>query len=234
MPSNIISKVLSPAVKLWLRSQVETVDRLRIEINGSDRQIIGGYIPNIFLASSSANYQGIHFSEVELVGNNIRINIGQIIKGKPLRLIEPISVIAKVMLQETDLNRSLSSPLLSAGLTDFFFDLLATRSLLNLIELKQDFQIQWLQLAIEGNKLIIEGNLINSAREDIPLTIISGLTLANPQTLLLHSLKIETIPGLINMNLNEFQLDLGSVVAIEELSLLSDRLNCYGRLTVLP
>ena len=213
---------------------METVERLEVDINGGDRQIISGYIPNIFLASSRAIYRGIYLTEVELIGNNIRINIGQVIKGKPLRLIEPISLSAKVILAETDLDRSLTSPLLSAGLTDFFFNLLASQSFPNLVKFKKHFQIHWLQLAIDSNQLILNGNLINPERENIPLTIRSGLSLVNPQTLLLYSLKIATIPGLININLNEFQLDLGAVVALEELSLLSGRLNCYGRLTVLP
>ncbi len=234
MPSKIISKVLSPAIKLWLRSQVENFERLDLQINGGDRQIISGYIPNVFLASSSTIYQGIHLSEVELIGNNIRVNMGQFIKGKPLRLMEPISLTAKVILEENDLDRSVSSPLLSVGLTDFFLNILASQSLPNLVKFKQHFQIQWLQFAIDRNKLILKGHLINPEGETIPLTISSGLTLANHHTLLLYGLKIATIPGLININLNEFQLDLGSVVAIEELSLLSGRLNCYGRLTVLP
>lgn len=217
-----------------MRSQVENVERLEININGGDRQIISGYIPNVFLASSRAIYQGIHLREVELIANNIRVNIPQAIAGKPFRLVEPISVTVRVILEQSDLERSLASPLLSAGLTDFFFNLLATQSLPNLVKFKEHFQIQWLQITIDRNKLILHGNLINSTRANIPLTITTGLALANPQTLLLDSLKIATIPGLINLNLNEFQLNLGSVVAIEELNLLSNRLNCYGRLKVLP
>jgi len=234
MPSKIISTVLTPAIKLWLRSQVENAERLEININGGDRQIISGYIPNVFLTSTSVIYQGIHLSEFESIADNIRVNIGQVIKGKPLRLLEPISIAAKVILEQSDLDRSLASPLLSAGLNDFFFNLLATRSLPNLVKFKQHFQIQWLQIAIDRNKLILHGNLINSTRAKIPLTISSTLGLANPQTLSFDSLKITTTPRLINMNLNEFKLDLGPAVAIEELNLLPNRLHCCGRLTVLP
>ena len=48
--SRIASAVLSPAVQLWLRSQVEQVDELKVKIEGSDRQILSGTIPKVTAA----------------------------------------------------------------------------------------------------------------------------------------------------------------------------------------
>ena len=106
--TDLISKVLSPALRLWLRSQVESVAELNFSIQGKDRQILTGYIPSISLNSSRAVYQGLHLGEVELLGENIRINIGQVLKGKPLQLLEPIQVTGQVRLDQADLEASLS------------------------------------------------------------------------------------------------------------------------------
>ena len=107
--TDLISKVLSPAVKLWLRSQVEQVEHLNFKINGQDRQILRGYIPVVSLDSSKAVYQGLHLGDIQLQGTNIRINIGQVLRGKPLRLLEPIWLKGEVYLTTDDLQASLSS-----------------------------------------------------------------------------------------------------------------------------
>ncbi len=232
--SKIISKILSPALQLWLRSQVEQIEQLQVKINGGDRQILGGYIPGVFLASSRAVYQGLHLGQVQLQGENIRINLTQVIRGKPFRLLEPISVTAKVLLEEADLTKSLASPLLSNALTDFLFNLLATKSVNNLSKILENYQVSWQAIAINLDKLILKGTLTDEQRNALPVIIRSRLALGNPQTLCLHSLQIQILPDLLNVNFNEFQLDLGSQVELDCLKLELSQLSCCGRLTVLP
>ncbi|MGK7916093.1 MAG: DUF2993 domain-containing protein [Prochloraceae cyanobacterium] len=232
--SKIISKILSPALQLWLRSQVEQIEQLQVKINGGDRQILGGYIPGVFLASSRAVYQGLHLGQVQLQGENIRINLTQVIRGKPFRLLEPISVTAKVLLEEADLTKSLASPLLSNALTDFLFNLLATKGVKNLNKILDNYQVSWQAIAINLDKLILKGTLTDEQRNALPVIIRSRLALGNPQTLCLHSLQIQILPDLLNVNFNEFQLDLGSQVELDCLKLELSQLSCCGRLTVLP
>ncbi|PSB25836.1 DUF2993 domain-containing protein, partial [filamentous cyanobacterium Phorm 46] len=55
--SRIASAVLSPAVQLWLRSQVQQVDELKVKIEGSDRQILSGTIPKVTAAARGAVYK---------------------------------------------------------------------------------------------------------------------------------------------------------------------------------
>ena len=114
----IISKILSPAVWLWLRSQVEQVSNLEVKISGSDRQILTGYIPRVFMCARHVVYQGLHLSQVQLVGENILTNLGQVLRGKPLQLLEPVPVSGELLLKESDLNASLQSPLLANALND--------------------------------------------------------------------------------------------------------------------
>ncbi|NES83203.1 MAG: DUF2993 domain-containing protein [Moorea sp. SIO2B7] len=232
--STIISRVLSPALKLWLRSQVDQVEELEVKITGGDRQILGGYIPRVFLATSHAVYQGLHLGEVELTGENIRINLGQILKGKPLRLLEAVVITGKVMLKEADLFASVQSPLLSIALTDLLLTLLEAKGINNSGDILQDYQVGWQEVEIQREKLILRGTLTDEDGQKSPVIIRSGLELASPQKLRLHPLQIEGLKDFLRVSLSDFQVDLGSEVALEQLNLEAGQLYCCGSLTVLP
>ena len=96
--SKLISKLLSSAVKLYLRSQVTQVEDLQVKISGKNKQILKGYIPQVFLSCDRAIYQGLNLSQIELNGLDIAINLPEVIKKKPLRLLEPIFVEIKLKL----------------------------------------------------------------------------------------------------------------------------------------
>lgn len=223
-PKDIISKVLSPAVNLWLHSQLDQVEQLQIHITGTNRQIIGGYIPFVFLTSLHPVYQGIHIAAVELTGENIKINLGQVIKGKPLRLLEPISITGEITLEETQFNQSLSSPLLSMALTDLVKGFWRDNSL-------EDLGIIWQNLGIKSDKLLISGTIIDSQAQPItPITLRSGLSLADYRTLLLHPLQIETATA--EISLSNYEVDLGSQVKLTSLTLKEGAIHCCGSATV--
>ncbi|MGK7877934.1 MAG: DUF2993 domain-containing protein [Xenococcaceae cyanobacterium] len=230
--SEIITKVLSRALRLWLRSQVDRVEELQIKITGRDRQILRGYIPCVFLASSRAVYQGVHLGQVQLTGENIRINLGQVLKGKPLRLLEPVRVTGKVLLEEASLKASLSSSLLSNGLTDLLLTLLEANGIPNSINILEDYQVSWQEVTLHIDKFTLTGTLTDGDGNTTSVIIRTGLGLANGQTLHFHSLGIEALPELLDISFNEFQVDLGSHVELEELSLAPGKLSCSGRLTV--
>lgn len=232
--SAIINKVLTSALWLWLRSQLQQIQDLQIKITGSDRQIFSGYVPGIFLATNYAIYQGLHLSQVQIRGENIRINLGQIIKGKPLRLLEPIPVTGQLRLEEADLKASLQSPLLSTALTDLLLALLEAGGIANPTHVLQDWQISWQEVAINTDKLTLYGILTDVAGNTTPLIIRTGLQLASGHQLRLHPLHIEGSPELKSVSLSEFQIDLGSEVKLEELSLTSGQLFIRGGLTVIP
>jgi hypothetical protein len=117
--SRIISRVLPPAIRLWLSTQLEHVENLRFEIQGRDREILSGHIPEIALSAQKAIYQGIHLSQATVTASAIRVNLGQVMRRKPLRLLAPFPISGAVELTEADFNDSLQSPLLGEGLYDF-------------------------------------------------------------------------------------------------------------------
>lgn len=238
----MIGKVLSTAVSLWLRSQVERIEELKLEIGGSNRQILQGYIPKVLLDGNSAVYQGLHFSQVQLQGINIQVNLPEILKGKPLRLLEPILVKGKVFLSATDLNASLTSSLLLDGLRDVLINLLKTQAIDPAFIKLDDYQISWQKIALSDQKIMIEGVIcerfasVRRARDRQvnSLKLSTGLQLANCHTLLLSPFLLEGLPELELIQSQSLEIDLGEEVVIEHLELVWESLTCIGSLKVMP
>jgi len=226
--SRIISRVLSPAVQLWLRSQVEHIEDLHFTIEGSDGQILHGIIPQVAIAARKAVYQGLHLSQVSLTGTGIKVNLGQVLKGKPLRLLEPIPVEGELRLGETDLNASLEAPLLAIALQDFLVPLLS------LDEQSEESKLEKLlhpQIHIEEGRLTLRADLLFNNGKKIPFVLRTGLGLGSKSELLFVEPEIE---GLEGNPLDDFKINLGSEVEIKELSLTPGELFCQGNLRVLP
>jgi hypothetical protein len=231
--SRIISTVLSPAVRLWLRSQVEQVEALQFNIIGGDRQILTGYIPSVSIAASSAVYKGLHLSKVQLEGTDIRVNLRQVLKGKPLQLLEPVPVIGQLLLLQGDLQASLRASLLSNALTELLGTLLQANGITKPVDDLKNKQISWQQITIETGQLTLSGTLTDSTLGTTSITLRAGLQLATPRELHLNPLQIQISPA-SPRNLDGFHIDLGSEVDIQELTLTPGQLMCRGRLSVIP
>lgn len=226
----MINQVLSQAVKFFLRTQTTRVEDLEVKITGTNRQILTGHIPEIFLASSRAVYQGLHLREIKVEGTNISFNLADVLKKKPFKLLTPVPVNVNLLLEETDLQASLPSPLLASGLTDFLSSLLTAQGQENLAGSK----ISWSSIYIVKQQLRLEGNLTDSRGKIIQLEITASLTLANNHTLALFPLAIKTTPELLLEQHHQLEIDLGQSVAIAQLALESGKLLCSGKITVLP
>ncbi|HHP7230234.1 MAG TPA: DUF2993 domain-containing protein [Xenococcaceae cyanobacterium] len=226
----IITRLLAGGIKLWLRSQLTETANLKVKIGGKDRQIVTGYVPEVFIAANSAQYQKIALSQVAIEGKNLRFNLTEIIKSQPFRLLEPISVTIKLCLTQSDLQASLASTLLSEGLTNFWHNLLQETNLTIAEEFKTATLI-WQQLSLEAATLKLQGIM---QPNQSPIRIIAGLTLANPQTLLLSPVTILGVPGLSANSMANFAIDLGDHVCISDLNLGTDRLFLTGSMTIFP
>ena len=223
--SRVISKVLSPAMQFWLRSQVEEVETLDISIQGSDRQILKGHVSGVTLNGNQAIYQGLHLGEVQLKGENIRINIGQVLRGKPLQLLETIRVSGAVAISNQNLQASISSALLGEGFKGLLETLLEHQGISE--------PSQLLGAYLDNNYFILQGKLTHDGVTQ-PLKIKAKLTLIPPQTLHLSEVEINGIPDLNNHNIKDFSVDLGSDVSINSFELDTDKLICEGELLIRP
>ncbi|MEB3288405.1 MAG: DUF2993 domain-containing protein [Leptolyngbya sp.] len=116
----LISRLLPPAIRLWLHSQLDHIEGLGFRLEGKDRQILSGHIPQVSLSAQQAVYRGLHVSQVAVVAKDIRVNLGQVLRGKPLRLLQAFPVEGQVYLSTEDVRASLHAPLLEQGLQDIF------------------------------------------------------------------------------------------------------------------
>lgn len=223
--------VLSRAVQLWLRSQVESVDELEVQIQGGDRQILQGVIPQVSLWGSGAIYQGLHLTTLELQGTGIQVNLRDILRGKSLRLQDPVPVVARLHLTETDLNASMRSPLLADAFTPLFFPQFA-------LALSWDSEptLTWEGAAILSSEetLTLRGSFNAPSPEAQPFLLQTGLQLGNPSELHFVNPTIQLLSDSAVIPLKTVILPLGSDVAISELSFTENGLICQGQLTVLP
>lgn len=232
-PSNIIGKVLSPAVQLWLRSQVDHVDTLQIKIRGSDRQILGGYIPEILLNTKGVIYQGLHLGKTDVTGENIHINIGQVIKGKSLQLLEPIEIWGEVKLTENDLQASLASSLLSDAFQELLIALLAYQGFSEPRHILDHYEITWQGVTLNQSSFALEGLVVKN-EVSTRIFIEGQLELISSQSLQLIIFKTEGLSELNDNYLDGLELDLGTDVIIQSLSLGDHQLFCRAKLLIYP
>jgi hypothetical protein len=235
---SLISKGLSPAVRLWLRSQVESVEELEFEIAGSDRQILAGYIPKVAIAAHKAVYKGLHLSQIDLTGETVRINLGQILKGKPLKLLNVVPIHGSLGWDETDLNASLKSPLLANALAEFFLTWLEESSELLPEDLAQAMKaplvLQSAQAMIAQNQVALKldwrstSSLSTTLRTGLSLGSGSRLKLEQPH--LLACVAQETS----STQLQDYEVELGSDVELQELRLELGKLWVQGQINILP
>ncbi|MBP0022115.1 MAG: DUF2993 domain-containing protein [Cyanobacteria bacterium SBLK] len=235
VPRGRISKILSPALRFWLRSQVDRLDRLELDIAGKNRQILTGFIPKVSLVFEGAIYQALHFRQGWAIGENIRINLGQVIKGKPLQILEPITVTGALLLTEADLKNSLNSPLLATALKDFLMGWVEIAESCHLDPRNhpwEDWEIDWHDLKIVPGEMALNGTLIAPDRHGTSLSLRSGLQIEAGSQLHLSPLTIDNT--FLSQPPATFSFDLGSEVEIETLSLSEGQLFIKGTIVVKP
>lgn len=248
--SRIIGRLLPAAIKVWLRSQVERVEQLSIDLAGRDRQIISGYLPSVSVSAEQVIYQGIHITQVQLSAKDIRMNIGQVVRGKPLRLLKAFPVQGLALLSSDDLNESLGSPMLAGGLDSFWRSLIhrpdiaeSVRARYGSLPLQIDVMLSRPKIRLSEGCLCLSfypATPIETAEQPVilgaALSIVSGhiLQLNNARWLdQLDKLEQETA-GVPVEALEGFQWDLGQDTELSQLELQASQLLCSGKIMVLP
>lgn len=248
--SRIIGRVLPAAVRLWLRSQVEKVDSLSLTLEGRDRQILSGYLPAVLVSAEQAIYQGIYINRLKLSAQDIRINVGQVIRGKPLRLLQVFPVMGEVALTDDDLNASLASPLLGSGLRDFWRSLIQDPAFSQTVEERYGFRALHPEMLLHGPQIRLGDRAlalsfypqVEGQTADVPVVLATGLSVVSGNLLQLESPRwLETLDALIDSaqgypieSLRGFQWDLGKDTQLTRLVLTPETLWCDGQIMVNP
>lgn len=235
--SRLISKVLSPALRLWVRSHLDHVEDLHLEIEANDRQLLSGAIQQVSASARKGIYQGLHLSQISLVGQQIQTNLRQVLRGKPFRLLTAFPIAGTVVLSEADLNASLHAPLLANAITDFLLSLLLGG------KGEDDFphkavNIHDLQVRFGQGDLIFTAILILAEHQTYPLTICTGLQIQDGNRLILERFQCQihdSPSAILPADLpDRWVFDLGSEVCLEELQIQPEQLSCRGRIMVQP
>ncbi|MBW4691194.1 MAG: DUF2993 domain-containing protein [Lyngbya sp. HA4199-MV5] len=239
--SRLISKVLSPAVRLWVRSQLEHVDDLQLSIEAGDRQILSGSIKQVSVSARNAVYRGLHLSQVSIVGEQICTNFTQVLRGKPFRLTQAFPIVGDVLLYEADVNASLQGPLLAQGVIEFLLTLLQadgeqddalTR------QTPQEIHLQDPQVALGDGQVTLAATLLSASGQPTAVVIRTGLRLSDGNKL--HLDRPHWLPhakarqGMPLRDLDGFAFDLGADVSLQTLSLEPGQLRCQGQIMVTP
>lgn len=239
--SQIIRKVLSPAVGLWLRSQVESVAALKFQIDGSDRQILRGCVASVSVTAQQVVYQGLHLSHLDLKASQIRVNLGQVVRGKPLRLLEVVPVDATVQLKQIDLEASLSAPLLKQALVDLLKLILEQVDCSQIPELAvlqtQSVQLNSAQILLQANKLSLSAEVNDASSQCWQMHLQTALRLLGPSRLELADLKLSSTLGEQATSLlpmQSLEIDLGSEVQLQQLKIEPEQIVCIGQINVVP
>ncbi|MEN9246096.1 MAG: LmeA family phospholipid-binding protein, partial [Thermostichales cyanobacterium SRBZ-1_bins_19] len=81
----LLGTLLSPLVAAWIRSQVQGVEDLQVNIRGADNELLNGFIPQAQVSGRNLRYEGVAVSQVSLQGQNIRLNVPAALQGSPLQ-----------------------------------------------------------------------------------------------------------------------------------------------------
>lgn len=245
--SRIISRVLPPAIRFWLSTQLERVEDLQFQIQGRDRELLSGHIPELYLSAQKAVYQGIHLSQAAVTARSIRVNLGQVMRRKPLKLLAPFPISGDVELTAADFNASLQSPLLGEGLYDFL-QLLAQSQpeAAYLQEILASLPDRTVLPHYQPTATIADGQIILRLHpregETVPAIAISTqLSIRDGHRLCLdhpHWLADAATPaaaaGQPLPALHGFEIDLGSEVTLTQCRIADEKLMLAGTVRVLP
>jgi hypothetical protein len=238
METRLIRRLLNPAIKFWLRSQVEAAHNIQFEIESSDRQLLSGEIQRVSVSGEKIVYQGLHLSAVKLVATGIEFNLGQILRGKPFHLLHPLNAEGTLFLLETDLNASIASPLLGTVLAELLDQWAEPLTALpHWQTIGQDHQWRDIEIAFKPDTLRLKANFCNAHQQIIPLALTASVTLSNPQTIVLHHLLWDCPDPDFQEALATtaaLTIALGSEAAIEQLTLEPGQVTCQMQIVISP
>ena len=230
------------AVKFWLQTQLDEIGQLAFDIQATDRQVLSGKIPGIALSAQQAVYQGVRITDVAVQASGIEINIGQVLRGKPLRLKQAFPIEGQAAFDGESLGASSTDSVLAEGLLDFWQTLLARADIAAEVATHygadiaalQDPQLTQHQSRIE----IVETDLVlHLLRQDRPEITLKGWVDIDQG----HILRLTTaqwcLPSGAEVHsaaLSGFGWNLGEHTDLRSLTIQNEQLTCQCRIMVQP
>jgi LmeA-like phospholipid-binding len=219
----IISSLLAPACAAWLRTQVSEVASLDVQIAAKDRQILSGTIPSVSILATQTVYRGISLQKINLVADQIAVNLSQVMRGKPLRVLQPIEVEIEATIADADLLSSLTAPLLAGAVNQLIAQVIALPG--------EDWSLVWQDVTIQTGKLTLQGQ-VQQFGSLVPINICTGIALQERRIIYLAPLVIDC--ELVEKPVESYSIDLGDEVNLRKLVLAEGELHCAGQVHIRP
>lgn len=105
-----VLQLLSNGLQLWVRQQCQSIESLEVELRGSALNLLRGQLGGASVQARRAQFQSLQIEQVELSSGAIQVQIGNLLKGRPLALEHAFSVRGRISLSGEGLSRSLGQP----------------------------------------------------------------------------------------------------------------------------
>ena len=102
-------KVLAGALRLWIRSQCDSLGSLELELIGSSWSLLRGRLDGVSLKARDARFQGLPLQSVNLSSGPIAVDMKLLSPGQMLALQQPFQVAGEVSFNGSQLNSALLS-----------------------------------------------------------------------------------------------------------------------------
>ena len=102
-------KVLAGALRLWIRSQCDSLGSLELELIGSSWSLLRGRLDGVSLKARDACFQGLPLQSVNLSSGPIAVDMKLLSPGQMLALQQPFQVAGEVSFNGSQLNSALLS-----------------------------------------------------------------------------------------------------------------------------
>ncbi len=136
-------QLLEVGIEFWIRSQCNSIETVKLELNGSFLRLISGNISELRLIANEVNFQGFLLKHVDLTSDSLQIKVNLSNKYQKVYIKQSFNIDGIVYLDERCLNTILFSKSWS-----WVGDSLA-KQLLDIEKLEK--------LEIKGDKIIFSG-----------------------------------------------------------------------------
>lgn len=209
----LIAKALRPLLQLWVRSQLTTVEALKIRVVAGDREFLQGQLQKIELQAITAVYQGLQLGRATLVAERIFLQWQPVVQ-----LRAPLVAKLQVELTPEDLAASLASPLLESGLADLLVRAFGQNPLAGRAT-------TWETARLDANAIVLTSR---DARLELGLATVAA---AKDNFLRLAPVRLQLGDRCLEADAVAFDLGDG---AIECWAIAGDRLQLRGQVAIRP
>ena len=102
-----VLKMLAGALRLWIRSQCDSLGSLELALSGSTWSLLRGRLDGVTLKARDACFQGLPLQSVELCSGPIAVDMKLLSPGQMLTLQQPFQVEGEVSFNGRQLNGAL-------------------------------------------------------------------------------------------------------------------------------